>query len=58
MYHWRYRDKETDMCLKDRISASCNATLDALTYVFPRAGRPTRTMAILPEWKSLPDIVL
>lgn len=28
------------------------------TYVLPRAGGPTSTMAILPEWKSLPDMVL
>ncbi len=27
-------------------------------YVFPRAGRPTITIAIRPEWKSLPDMVL
>jgi hypothetical protein len=27
-------------------------------YVFPRAGNPTSTMAILPEWNSRPDIVL
>jgi hypothetical protein len=30
MYHWRYRDKETEMCLKDRVSTSCNAELNAL----------------------------
>jgi hypothetical protein len=27
-------------------------------YVFPRAGRPTITIAILPEWNNLPDMVL
>lgn len=29
-----------------------------LTHVFPRAGGPTSTITILPEWKSRPDIVL
>lgn len=28
------------------------------TDVFPRAGGPTMAIAILPEWKSRPDIVL
>ena len=27
-------------------------------YVLPRAGGPTMTMAIRPEWKSRPDMVL
>lgn len=33
-------------------SCACRA------YVLPRAGRPTITIAIRPEWNSLPDIVL
>jgi hypothetical protein len=28
------------------------------TYGLPRASRPTRTMAILPEWNSLAEVVL
>lgn len=29
-----------------------------LTYVFPRAGKPTVAIAILPEWNRRPDSVL
>ena len=32
--------------------------LRQLTYVFPRAGSPTVTIAILPEWNRRPDSVL
>jgi hypothetical protein len=28
------------------------------TYVLPRAGSPTKTMAMRPEWNRRPDMVL
>ena len=32
--------------------------MEEQAYVLPRAGGPTSTITILPEWNSLPDMVL
>lgn len=32
--------------------------METQMWVLPLAGRPTMTIAILPEWNSRPDMVL